>query len=173
MARVLAEYPYRFAVAQSPQQRAEAFRLRGAVTGTGWDEDGYDEAALQVLGRDEAGVLVSTGRIVLPPGPLPTEDVCGIVVEPAGRVADVGRMCVAPAYRSYRQAAFVALLCALYRQIRRRGHPVACGMMSSQVRRLVRLLGLDLVELGPDREYLGEARAPVRFQLVASAVRPE
>lgn len=167
--RVLSTYAYRFTQACSADDRAVAFRMRGDAAGSGWDEDSYDDVAVLLLGRDGDGEPVSTGRLVLPPHPLPTQDACGIVVEPAGRVVDVGRMCVATTYRSYRQAAYVALLCGLYREMREGGFATACGMMSPPVRRLTRLIGLTLEELGPDRQHLGEPRAPVRFALTAVA----
>jgi len=101
VARVLAEYPYRFSLPATPEERMVAFRLRGQAVGTDVDRDGYDDIAVQVVGwADEAPVC--TGRLVFPPHRLPTQDACGLVVEPAGLVVDVGRMCVAPEYRSFR-----------------------------------------------------------------------
>ncbi len=168
VARVLAEYPYRFSVAATAQERAVAFRLRGQAIGTDVDRDVFDEVAVHVVGwLDEAPV--STGRLVCPPHALPTEQACGLVVDPPGRVVDVGRMCVAADHQSYRHAAFVALLCRLYLEMRERGYATACGMMAPRMRRLMRQLGLTLEELAPDRWYLGEDRAPVRFSLLANA----
>jgi hypothetical protein len=109
--------------------------------------------------------VVCSGRIVLPPGPLPTEQACGIVVEPIGQVVDVGRMVVAPSHQDAAHRTFVLLLGALYLEVRRRGYSVACGMMSAPVRALVRQLGMRLELLGPEREYWREQRAPVRFIL--------
>jgi hypothetical protein len=168
VARVLAEYPYRFSLATTSQERAVAFRLRGRAIGADVDRDGYDEVAVHLVGwLDEAAV--STGRLVCPPHALPTEEACGLAVEPLGRVVDVGRMCVAADHQSYRHAAFVALLCRLYLEMRERGYATACGMMAPRTRRLMRQLGLTLEELAPDRWYLGEDRAPVRFALLANA----
>jgi hypothetical protein len=167
VARVLARYPYRFTLMTTTGEREIAFRLRGRAVGRDADRDAYDDVAVHVVGWID-GVSVSTGRLVCPPHPLPTQDACGLVVEPAGGVVDVGRMCVAPEHQSYRHAAFVALLCRLYLEMRERGYVTACGMMSPRVRRLMRQLGLALEELAPDRWYLGEDRAPVRFSLLAS-----
>jgi len=86
----------------------------------GLENDEYDATAVHVLGWNGTEA-VATGRLVFPPHPLPTEQVAGLVVEPRGRVADVGRMSVLPSYRSYRQAAFVALLCRLYLEMRAHG----------------------------------------------------
>jgi hypothetical protein len=178
VARVLTSYPYRFTLPDTPDQRGVAYRIRGAVVaGLGWTEergpdgqeiDEFDDAAVQVLGWVD-GVAVSTGRLVLPPGPLPTEQACGLVVQPPGQVVDIGRMAVVPSYQSYRHAAFIALLCRLYLEMRERGYSVACGMMAPRARGLVKLLGLSVEVLAPDRPYWHEDRAPVRFELLRSA----
>ena len=178
VARVLDEYPYRFTLAGTEAERSIAYRLRAAaVVDEGWaapetfpdgmERDDYDADAVQVVGWYE-GDAVSTGRLVLPPGPLPTEDTCDIVVEPRGRVVDVGRMAVVRSHRTFQHAAFLALLCRLYLEMRTRGYEVACGMMSHRARRLVRLLGLELDELGEERTYWCEPRSPVRFVLTTN-----
>lgn len=167
----------RFVVAATDAERAAAYRLRrAAVTEKRWqdtpqaaadgEQDTFDPAAVQVIGyRDDEAVCC--GRLVLPPGPLPTETVCGITVEPAGRVVDVGRMVVAPAARSQGGGVFLALLAALYLETRARGYTAGCGMMAPNVRVLLRGLGIAHDVLGPDRPYLGEPRAPVRFDVAA------
>ena len=92
------------------------------------------------------------------------------MVEPRGRVVtSVGCRC-SRTYQRYRQAAFVALLCRLYLEMRAHGYDVACGMMSPRVRNLLRQLGLQLELLGPDRAYWSEPRAPVRFGLAVNAL---
>ena len=114
---------------------------------------------------------MSTGRLVFPPHPLPTEQSrAAWWSSRRGLVVDVGRMSVLPSYRMYRQAAFVALLCRLYLEMRAHGYAVACGMMSPRVRSLLRQLGLQLEVLGPDRTYWNEPRAPVRFALTVNAL---
>jgi N-acyl-L-homoserine lactone synthetase len=178
VARVLGTYPFRFTLAVDESDRVAAYRIRAAVVSqSGWavapspaglERDEFDDEAVQVMGWDGAEP-VCTGRLVLPPGPLPTERACGIVVEPVGGVVDVGRMAVAHSRQNVEHALFVALLCRLYLEMRDRGFEVACGMMSRSARRLVRLLGLRLDVLGPEREYWGQMRAPVRFELMANA----
>jgi hypothetical protein len=180
---VVRRYGYRFTLAVTPAERAIAYRIRyRAVVESGWapaaaldadwdaglERDAYDDGAVHVVGwvDDEP---VSAGRLVLPPGPLPTEDAWGIVVEPRGEVVDVGRMCVASSQQSHRHAAFVALLARLYLEMRAGGYEVACGAMSAPARSLVRLLGLRLEVIGEEREHWGELRAPVRFTLAANA----
>jgi hypothetical protein len=135
VARVLAQYPYRFTVPVRPEDRADAFRIRHlAVLKQGWSQpaaypdglerDEFDDRAVQILGWD-GEIAICTGRLVLPPGPLPTEVAAGIEVQPHGAVVDVGRMTVLPDYRNYRAAAFIALLCRLFLEMRERGFEVA------------------------------------------------
>jgi hypothetical protein len=174
--RMLAISPFTYRVAADAGERDTAYRLRGrAVVERGWctvdelpdgrEHDHYDDRAIHVIGWD-GDVPMSTGRVVLPPG-LPTEDACGIVVEPAGEVVDVGRMCVAQTHQSLEHAAFLGLMCRLYLEMREQGFSTACGMMSAPARLLVRQLGLSLEPLGPARTYWNEARTPVRFSLLA------
>jgi hypothetical protein len=174
---VLARSPYRFTVATSDAERAAAFALRRRATvSRGWqpvesvDVDQYDATAVHVVGW-AGDTAIATGRLVLPPGPLPTEDAWGIRVPPPGRVVDVGRMTVASDGQNHAHTGFLALLAALYLETRERGYTVACGAMSAQARALLRLLGLDVEVVGPERWHLGEARAPVRFTASASGRR--
>jgi hypothetical protein len=178
-ARVLSQYPYVFSVPSTPSECDVAYRIRyEATVGEGWatpeqfpdglERDDFDSDAVQLVGWD-GETPICTGRLVLPPAPLPTEQAAGIRIEPRGQVVDVGRMAVIPSYRTYRNAAFIALLCRLYLEMRNSGFHVACGMMSARVRTLTRQLGLQLELVGPELDYWGELRAPVRFALLASA----
>jgi hypothetical protein len=174
--RLLERSPFVYRLAVDDAERGLALRLRASVVvDQGWravdelpgglERDEYDDRALHVLGWD-GDVAMSTGRIVLPPG-LPTEEACGIVVEPAGEVVDVGRMCVLPGYQGLEHAAFIGLMCRLYLETREHGYAVACGMMSARARILVRHLGLQVEALGVEREYWNELRMPVRFSLLS------
>jgi N-acyl-L-homoserine lactone synthetase len=162
----------RFAVAATEDDRDICFRLRrAAVTERGWDidnerleRDAFDDAAVHVIGRRD-GQPACCGRLVLPPGPLPTEVACGITVEPAGNVVDVGRMTVVAHVRRADRAVFLSLLAALYLETRKRGYATGCGMMAANVRSLLRHLGVGVEVLGPDRPFLGDLRAPVRFDV--------
>jgi len=176
---MLSRSPFDYRMAADDSERAIAYRLRGsAVVDRGWctadelpggmERDEYDDHAIQVIGWD-ADVAMSTGRVVVPPG-LPTEEACGLVVEPRGEVVDVGRMCVARDYQDLEHAALIGLMCRLYLTMREHGYRVACGMMSAPARSLMGLFGLQLEILGPERVYWNESRAPVRFSLM-SAVR--
>jgi Acetyltransferase (GNAT) domain len=175
VARMVAAGPLRFTVAEGDDERDLAYRLRhDAVVGRGWaradeldrgrEHDEFDPGAVHVLGWD-GPTAVCAGRLVLPPGPLPTEEACELVVEPRGRVVDVGRMVVAPSHRDANHATFVLLLGGLYLEVRRRGFGVACGMMSAPVRAMCRQLGFRVELLGPARPYWHEVRAPVRFEV--------
>ena len=169
--RLVSSHPLQFTLATSAKDRNAAFKLRhSAIVERGWsagtvdghDRDVYDQCSLIVVGW-HSGDAVASGRLVLPPGPLPTEVECGIVVAPAGRVVDVGRMVVASSHQAWHRGAFVALLAALYLEMRRQGYDVATGLMARDARALVRLLGLRLDVLGPEVITQGAARAPVRF----------
>ena len=181
VARTLAAFPFRFTIAEDDADRRIAYRLRqAAVTERGWsspsgstgdaEEDTYDDSAVHVIGW-HGDTPVSTGRIVLPPVTLPTEEACGLRIEPHGRVVDVGRMVVAPSHRGPHGDAFAALMARLYLEVREQGYTAACGMMAPDVRHLVHQLGVRLEVLGPDRPYWGELRAPVRFDVDAGADR--
>lgn len=163
----------RFEIASTEADRFAAYALRGAVIAEhGWrpdsgeqvEHDRFDDRALQVIGR-RAGELVCCGRLVLPPGVLPTEEACGITVRPEGHVVDVGRMVVAPQARAPDSAIFLALLAALYLRTRQLGFTTGCGMMTPTARVLLRHLGIALEVLGADRPYWGVDRAPVRFDV--------
>jgi N-acyl-L-homoserine lactone synthetase len=173
VAEILERQRYRFTIATDEAGRETTYRLRHRViVDQGWaaagaavdaqERDGYDDTAVHVLGWD-GDTPIAAGRLVVPPHPLPTEDLCRITVEPRGRVVDVGRLLVARSHQDHGHSVFVALLARLYLEMRARGFEVACGVMSARVRSLVRLLGLRLDVLGDDRPHLGELRAPVRF----------
>jgi hypothetical protein len=182
VADILGRCGYRFAVATDDATRELAYRLRyetvieqrwaqASEMPDGLEHDAYDERAVHIVGWDD-GVAVATGRLVLPGDRLPTEQVCGITVQPCGRVVDVGRMAVSPSHQSHRHSAFLALLARLYLEIQLRGFEVACGLMSARARGLARLLGLQLEPLGEERLSWGELRAPVRFSIAGSAAAP-
>jgi hypothetical protein len=175
--RMLARSPFDYRVADGDSEREIAYRLRGgAVLDRGWctaddlpggmERDKYDDRAIHVIGWD-GDVAMSTGRVVLPPG-LPTEEACGLVVEPRGEVVDVGRMCVAASHQGLEHAALIGLMCRLYLAMREQGFRFACGMMSPPARAMMGLFGLQLEILGPERTYWNESRAPVRFSLMSA-----
>jgi hypothetical protein len=178
--RILTRSGYRFTLADD-ETRDTAYRLRHeAVVEHGWphdsregsvdgrERDQYDARAIHVLGWD-GEQAIATGRLVRPPGPLPTEEACGLIVEPRGQVVDVGRMTVTRRHQGPDHPVFLALLARLYLEVRAGGFDVACGMMSPRARALVRMLGLQIEMLGDDRLYWGEPRAPVRFNVMINS----
>jgi hypothetical protein len=179
VSELLRASPFRYSIAETEVEREIAFRLRyRAVVEQGWlvpadgvsevEQDEYDVRAIHIVGWD--GVTpIATGRIVLPPSPLPTEAACAIVVAPQGQVADVGRMVIVRSHQDNQHGAFVGLLASLYSEVRRQGYTVGCGMMAANVRMLMRILGIELEVLGDERPYWNELRAPVRFVLEATA----
>ena len=181
VADILGRCGYRFTIATDEEARMQAFRLRAqAVIEQGWsradelpdglEHDAYDEHAIHVLVWDE-GAAIATGRLVLPPQLLPTEEVCGLTIAPRGRVVDVGRMAVARSHQSHRHAVFLALLARLYAEVRQRGYAAGCGLVSARARSLMRLLGLPLEVLGDERAHWGEMRTPVRFEVTGEVAR--
>ena len=181
VADILGRCGFRFTIASDDEDRAQAFRLRAqAVIEQGWaradelpdglERDAYDDHAIHLLGWDE-GVAIATGRLVLPPHPLPTEDLCALTIEPRGGVVDVGRMAVARSHQSHRHAVFLALLARLYAEVRQRDYAAGCGLVSARARSLMRLLGLPLEVLGDERSHWGELRVPVRFAITGEVAR--
>ena len=182
VADILGRCGYRFTLAASDADRDRAYRLRAqAVIDQGWaraedlpggvERDEHDEHALHLLAWD-GDAVVATGRLVLPPRPLPTEQVCGIAVEPRGRVVDVGRMAVARSHQSHRHGVFLALLARLYVEARQRGYEAGCGLMAPRARSLMRLLGVPVEVIGDERAHWGEMRAPVRFAVTGQSTHP-
>jgi hypothetical protein len=173
---IVARSGYRFTIAGDEAARDVAYRLRySTIADRGWQQyaecrngrdcDEWDPGAVHVVGWD-GDTPFATGRLVLPGVTLPTELACGIVVEPRGEVIDVGRMTVARSHQGPGHAGFVALLARLYLEVRARGFLFACGVMSPRARSVLRLLGLSVELLGPDRPHWGEPRAPVRFAVL-------
>jgi N-acyl-L-homoserine lactone synthetase len=173
---------YRFTIAADDSAREVAYRLRyEAVVERGWAReaelpdgrecDAYDAHAVHLICWDDERA-VATGRLVLPTAVLPTEAVCGLTIEPRGRVVDVGRMSVARSHQSHRHSVFLALLARLYIEVQQQGYGVACGLVSARARSLMRLLGLQLEVLGEERQYWGELRTPVRFRVDGDEADP-
>ncbi len=149
------------------------FRLRYRITlERGWrrpedmpdglERDAYDdEHAAQIAGWD-GDVLAACARVVYPvPGkPLPTEAAFGIVAEPAGRVADAGRLIVAPEYRGGGHAILGGLSASIWIAMSRRGYRWVAVAISERMIELSRSLGFEVKRLGPPREHWGDLRVP-------------
>jgi hypothetical protein len=168
--RLLAAVPdLRVAVAQAGE-RAAIHRLRREhILAAGWSRDGeydaHDADALQI-GAWRGEALVGAIRLVLPaPGRrLPVEEEFGLRVQPAGAVAEAGRLVIAPEHRGDpAHRAWGALLARAWLELRARRLAVLAGAASPAMVARLRALGLPFEILGPAREHHGEPRHPVRL----------
>ena len=178
LARFLFEraLPVRFALARTPEELEAAFRLRyRVVVAEGWragadmpdglERDAHDdEHAAQILGW-HGSEAVATARVVPPvPGrPLPTEEAFGIVAEPQGRVADAGRLIVAPEHRDGTHRVLGGLSAAIWTAMAERGFRWVVVAMTERMRSFCEALGFEVVVLGPARPYWGQERFPARL----------
>jgi N-acyl-L-homoserine lactone synthetase len=151
-------------------------RLRYAqVVGAGWarpaelpgevERDDYDDVAVHVAAWDR-DALVGAIRVV-PPVPgrrLPVEDAFGLEVPPAGAVAEIGRLLIAPGYRGDpAHRAWGALFARSWLECRRLGATVLAGSTTPAWVERYRAIGLEFEVLGPARPHWGEERVPVRL----------
>lgn len=172
--------PIRFRVAQSAAELEAVYRLRyQVVVERGWadsedfptnlEQDIYDGQGIAVIGQDGATV-VATNRLTLPAAGrlLPTEVEFGLKIEPQGRVVDGGRAIVDKAYSDHQHRIFAGLLGQNWFEIKARGFYYLCGLASAAMIRLCRSLGYQITILGPARQYWGEWRYPIRFDVLES-----
>lgn len=173
--------PIEFRRAMTDSDREAVFRLRyRVVVDRGWapasdfpdglEHDEYDDIALHVCGWS-GRELAATGRLVFPePGRLlPTEEAFRIVVEPQGHVANLDRVAVAAQFSDRRHRVASGLLGAIWQQVRAHGFWRLAGIETRTIVRLYWLIGLEMTEIGPSREYWGEQRAPVLFDPMTAA----
>jgi N-acyl-L-homoserine lactone synthetase len=178
---VAAVAPIRLEVATTQAERESVYRLRyQVVVSRGWarpedlpdgmEHDGFDERAIHILGLDRDS-LVATARILLPAEGvlLPTEQAFELTIEPRGQVADMGRQIVSPAYSSPQHRLFTALLAKTWLEIRAAGLSLICGDFSASMLRLYRMIGFQVTQLGPAREFWGEQRFPILVDVASSA----
>ena len=174
-ARLLADTaPLRVGIARTEGERIECYRLRyEAVVRRRWadpaefpeglERDAYDDVALHLVGwLDDR--LAATARLVLPRPEirLPTEEVFGATIEPAGRVADLGRMALAKGVRGG-QHPLVTLLALGWRTARENNAVALCAALTRPMTRLYDALGVPVRVVGPPRRYWGRDRYPVVF----------
>ena len=172
--------PIRFSVAQSPGDREAGYRLRyEVVTAKGWarpekfhhglEQDHYDAEAVHLLGWDDQKVVATT-RLVFPAAGrlLPTEAEFDLQVEPQGQVVDGGRATIDRAYSDDRHRIFAGLLGYTWFQIQAQAFCYLCGAAVPAMIRLCRSLGYQISVLGPARQYWGEERYPIRFDVPES-----
>jgi hypothetical protein len=175
-AALLAAAPLRVAPATAPEELDAVLALRHAhVVAHGWadpsalpagaERDVHDDVAISIAAWD--GHALAGAIRVVPPVPgrrLPVEEAFDLVVEPAGRVAEIGRLLVAedrrgdPGHR-----AWGALFGGAWQAVRARGWSVLGGSATPQLVERYRAVGLPFEVLGPPRHHWGEDRVPVRM----------
>ena len=170
--------PLSLGLAAGPVERDAVLRMRfDCVVAEGWaraadhpdgrERDDYDDdRAVYVVGRD-GDALVASLRLVFPAPdrPLPTERDFGLRVRPTGRVAEVGRIIVAPAARPGRSHRLLGGLCArAWLELQHRGHDRAVSTAAPDVLDLYRALGMRVTVLGPAQEHWGAPRVPVQVE---------
>ena len=173
--------PIRFALAHSPEELERIYRLRCRIVlkrewatpedlPDGLERDAYDARAVHIAAWD-GDVLAGTSRLVLPlPGrPLPTEALTGLEMAPHGRVADVGRVCVAAAHSHASHRVAWGLLGRTWIEMRARDLTDACCMLTPGVARMYQSWGLQVITLGASRPYCGEERYPALVRPAESA----
>jgi hypothetical protein len=167
--------PLRFELATADGERDEVLRMRAAcIIAEGWaraedfpdgcERDEYDDDATFVVCRDGCA-LAGSLRIVAPVSgrPLPTEDAFGLQARPAGAVADVGRVIVAPGQRSGQSHRILGGLCArAWLELSAHGLQRAISSATAELVELYGALGLDVTVLGPARDHWGARRVPVQ-----------
>jgi hypothetical protein len=178
LARLLLERaePVRFGVARTPAELEAVFRLRYRVSVEhGWrspedlpgglERDEYDDDhAAQIVGW--AGThAVATARVVFPSDErqLPTEGAFGLVVDPPGRVVDVGRAIVAPEYRDGSHRVLGGLSAAVWMAMNSHGYHWAAVAGTRRTLDLFESLGFEVTVIGEPADYWGEERYPARF----------
>lgn len=172
--------PVRFSIAQSASELEAVYRLRyQVVVARGWaspqdfptrlEKDIYDRWGTHLIGR-VGQTVVATTRLVFPtPGQvLPTEGDFGLEVEPLGQVVDGGRAIVSKAYSDAQHRIFAGLLGLSWFQLKERRLYYLCGTATEAMIRLCRSIGYQVRLLGPARQYWGEQRYPIRFDVLES-----
>ena len=175
--------PVRFGVAVSAADLEAVHRLRyEVVVAQGWapahpfpnglERDSDDAAAVQVAGWLGSRVI-ATGRLVQPAvgRRLPTEAAFDIALSGRERLIDVGRVCVAPAYRSVAHRVFRGALGQIWCEMRRRDCEEAATVVTATVARIYERWGLRVTALAAPRPYWGELRFPARIAPAAAMGR--
>lgn len=174
--------PLKFDLAQTDAEREAVYRLRyDAVIERGWgkpddfpgrlEHDKHDVAAIHIAGWD-GDKLIATARLVFPSLDyrLPTEEAFDLEIEPRGQVVDLGRFVVARSHSDMEHRVLAALLARCWLEMRARGFVHAFAAFASPAMiRVYRFMGFEVTPLGPARQYWGEERLPIRFNVLASA----
>jgi N-acyl-L-homoserine lactone synthetase len=177
---VAAAAPLRFCVAQLPEELTAVYRLRyEVIIERGWarpedlpdglERDDYDDLAIHIAMWD-GKQIAATSRIVFPAPDLalPTERAFEVKIEPHEQVVDMGRQIVSREYSNVQHLVFAALLGQTWLEMRARGFTRVCGDFTPTVTRLYRLMGFQVTQAGPAREFWGEERFPIVVDVVGS-----
>ncbi|MBC7869708.1 MAG: GNAT family N-acetyltransferase [Chitinophagaceae bacterium] len=174
--------PLQITTARTPAELEQVYRLRyQVVIEKGWAQPGdfpdgqeideYDDEALQVVAWD-GNILAATTRLVFPSPlrPLPTEASFAVTFHPVGRVVDIGRMTVAPAYRDSRQHKLLrGMIAQAWLEVSQRGYDEICGTLTANIIRLYESVGFEVSPIAPAQPYWGVDRFPCQFDLSKTA----
>lgn len=172
--------PVEFRIAK-PHELDGVFRLRyRTIVAEGWarpqdfpdgrERDRFDADAIHIVGVD-GPALAGISRLILPRGhrPLPTEEAFELAIPVSTRLADLGRLIVAPDYRDRNHRIFAGLLGRAWLEGRSAGIDGIVGTASADVIERYDELGLRLAILGPPRRHWGQERFPVSLDVRATA----
>jgi predicted GNAT family N-acyltransferase len=164
--------PLRFRVAETAAEVEAIHRLRfRTVIERGWgsvedfpdgqERDTYDRRSVHIGGWN-GEVVVAAARMVLPEAGarMPTEEAFDLSLGNYGRLVDIGRLCVAPAYRDIKGRVLLGLLGRIWLEMRSRGFATACGILTPFIARMYRRWDLEAIPLGVSRCYWEAERFP-------------
>lgn len=120
------------------------------------ERDSYDSHAVSALATvGSLGEVIGTARLILAAdGPLPIEASPHSIDIPAnGRVAEISRLCVRPAFRHGRVG--IGLFRILFQVIEQRSIDSVYGILDERLLVSLRWLGLPFRRLGPPRSFMG------------------
>lgn len=174
--------PLRFTLVTTPDELLQLYRLRYEVAlEQGWithqempdgvEKDVYDDTAVHLAAWDGAQVAATT-RLVFPAPTrnLPTEAAFDLKIEPLGRIVDVGRTVVAPAYRDARQHRLLrGVIAQVWLEVTQRGFVDFCAALSADMLARYHSVGFEFYTLAEAKPYWGQPRYPCKFDLIRTA----
>jgi len=148
--------------AESVQRcRYEVYAEQGFVSPNdhpeGRERDDYDAHAVSAIATvGPLGEVIGTARLIFADaGPLPIEaPPHSIDVLAGGRVAEISRLCVRPAFRHGRVG--MGLFRVLFQVVERRSIDSVYGILDERLLGSLRWIGLPFRRLGPPRSFMGE-----------------
>lgn len=175
-------HPLRFAIATTPQELDQVYRLRyDVVIEKGWkqpeelpdgiEQDAYDEDATQLVVWDDT-VLAATTRLVFPAEgrSLPTEAAFDVMFQPPGQVVDVGRTIVARPYRDARRHLLLqGVIAHSWIEITGRGYCAIGAILTADMIDRYHEVGFEVNAVTPPQLYWGVERFACQFDLLKTA----